>query len=356
MNIMVFNVPAETVGALSILNDFYEDVKLYHDKSIKWTFVLSRAHLSDTDNINVLKYPWVKKSWLHRLYFDNFVAHALVKKYSIDKVVSFQNVTIPHIKKKQIVYVHNSLPFVDYKFSFKENKRLWIYQNIISKRIMKSIKVADKVIVQTEWMKKLCLDKTSVDIKKIDVIAPQVNIEIKQYFEPSEKSFSTFFYPASNFEYKNHKVIIEACKTLKSNNVSNFRVIFTLAGTEGNHIQSLCREAKEHNLPIDFVGSLERDDVFKLYSQSVLIFPSYIETFGLPLFEAKLHKGLIVASDCPFSHEILDNYKNAYFFNPASGEELFVLMNKLINLETKYHPTDTLNLEYNDFEFIKKIM
>ena len=57
MNIMVFDVPAATVGALSILNDFYDEVKIHQDKSINWIFVLSKPNIEETENIKVLRFP-----------------------------------------------------------------------------------------------------------------------------------------------------------------------------------------------------------------------------------------------------------------------------------------------------------
>jgi glycosyltransferase involved in cell wall biosynthesis len=260
----------------------------------------------------------------------------LIKKYNIDKVLSFQNVIISHTKIKQILYVHNSLPFIDYKFTLKENRHLWIYQNIIGRSIIKSIKKADKVIVQTEWMKKACIKKSGIESGKIDVIPPQINLDIKNFFEPNEKSLSTFFYPASEFTYKNHKVIVEACKKLKDKNINNFKVIFTLKGDENEHISELYKESKHQQLPIEFVGSLAREQVFDLYTKSVLLFPSYIETFGLPMLEAKLYKGIILASDCPFSHEILNGYENAYFFDPFKADELEELIENILTNKIKY--------------------
>lgn len=61
MNIMVFDVPAEHRGALSILNDFYDEVKSHHDKNINWIFVVSKPTLPETENIKVLRFPWVRK-------------------------------------------------------------------------------------------------------------------------------------------------------------------------------------------------------------------------------------------------------------------------------------------------------
>ena len=84
--------------------------------------------------------------------------------------------------------------------------------------------------------------------------------------------------------------------------------MFTLKGDENKCVSKLFNEAKEIRLPIEFVGSLSREQVFDLYTKSVLIFPTYIGTFGLPIFEAILHRDIIFASDCQFSHEILYKY------------------------------------------------
>lgn len=116
----------------------------------------------------------------------------------------------------------------------------------------------------------------------------------------------------------------------------NFKVIFTLKGDENSHIKKLYNEIKEQGLPIEFIGKISRQQVFDLYSKSVLLFTSYIETFRLPMLEAKLHKGIIIASDCPFSHEILDGYENAYFFDPFNPIELKNLMEKIIMNDIKY--------------------
>lgn len=347
MNIMVFDVPAVSGGALSILNDFYEEAIMYKDKDINWIFVVSEPILKEKENIKVLRYPWVKKSWGHRLYFDNIIAPSLIKEYNVDKIFSLQNIIIPFTKIPQILYVHQSLPFVEYKFSFKENKKFWIYQNLIGRKIIKSIKKAEKVIVQTNWMKKLCSEKSLVDEEKISVIPPNIKNDISQEFNYNNKSLSTFFYPSNGSSYKNHAIIINACKQLVEENIDNFKIILTLNGDENENIKKLYQVARREGLPVEFVGNLSREEVFKLYTESILIFPSFIETFGLPLLEAKLHKGIIFASNCPFSREILNGYANAYYFDPFNSYELFELFLKVIGGKLKYYknPHNSIVLE-----------
>ncbi|PYI52938.1 glycosyltransferase [Paenibacillus flagellatus] len=336
MNIMVFNVPAESVGALSILNQFYDEVHERSSKTDSWFFVLGKPKLEETANIRILRFPWIKRSWFHRYYFDNIIAPKLIKKYKIDKVISFQNITIPRTKVEQILYVHNCLPFIDYKFNFRENKILWVYQNIIGKKILKSVIEANKVIVQTEWMKNACIERTGIDENKIDVVLPKINIAIKQKYVKNKKTLKTFFYPASEFIYKNHQLIVDACQLIIEQGINDFKVIFTLKGNENSYVSGLYKKVTEKRLPVQFVGALSREHVFDMYGKSILLFPSYIETFGLPLLEAKFHETIILASDCVFSREVVGSYKNAYFFDPFDSERLADVMKKVLLGKIQY--------------------
>ena len=336
-NIMIFDVPAVEGGALTILNDFHCEVLSNPNKDINWIFVVSQPQLEEKDNIKVLRYPWIKKSWLHRLYFDHFIANRLIKKYKTDKVLSFQNTIIPHTNVPQIVYLHQSLPFVEYKFRLKENILFWIYQNIIGKIIKKSIIKAEKLIVQTEWMKEACIEETGIDGRKIKVMPPKINIDIKDKFIPANENLKTFFFPAGAMSYKNHKIIIEACKILKDKGIKGYKVIFTLMEDESKYIRSLHKKVIDNSLPIDFIGSISRENVLELYTRSILIFPSHIESFGLPMLESRLHEGIIFASNCSFSKEILRGYENAYFFDPFDVDELSRLMGDILVGEIKYN-------------------
>lgn len=320
MRIMVFDVPAESGGALSVLHEFYDELKL--DQENEYVFVLSLPELEETSNIRILRFPWIKKSWCHRFYFDHFIAPKLIKEYDINQVLSLQNVIIPHTVVYQKVFVHNALPFSEYRFRLKEDKLLWFYQNIIGKSIIKSINKADQVIVQNNWMKNKFVEKLNIYDNKIEVKHSKIDIEIKDQFRETKDSLSTFFYPASGVSFKNHKVIVDACLKLKVEGINDYKVIFTLKGDENRNIKELYNLAKDNYLPIEFAGSMHRDKVLRLYSKAILIFPSYIETVGLPLIEARMHNTPIIASYINYSIEILKNYNDAYFFDSFSGSEL----------------------------------
>lgn len=318
--ILVIDVPAETGGALTILNQFYR--RSVNDSENNWVYVTSTPKLTETNNVKNIRYPWIKKSWLHRLYFDNVIAPSLIKKYDVDEILSLQNVAIPFVNTPQTLYVHQPLPFIEKKFSFAENRKYWVYQNIISKNIFNSIKKSDNVIVQTEWMKEAVVRLVGKDDRKVKLESPEIDIKIKSKFTRTNESVRTFFYPAGATPYKNHDLILKACTLLKEKGLNDYKVIFTLKGDENGYASSLYEEVKKNNLPVSFVGKMEYEAVLDQYSKSVLIFPSYIETFGLPLLEARLHESPILSVNMPFSREILDGYGNVRFYESNQHIEL----------------------------------
>lgn len=321
MKVMVFDVPAESGGALSILNQYYDAARA--DKENEWIFIVSKPALEPLDNVKVLNFPWVKKSWLHRMWFDNVYARGLVKKYKPDKIISLQNTMIKQKICYQELYVHQALPFSEKRFSLKENKKLWVYQNIISKMIFYSIKNCDCITVQTKWMKDAICKKTGVGENKVRVVTPKAIIPENLKYKAGEEVI--FFYPAAAQVYKNHEVIYKAVKELKMSGCDNFKVYLTI-----NKPGTFSEKYKEIDNLIEFFGYMEKSKVYELYQKSILLFPSYIETFGLPLLEARTVGCPVIASDCAFSREIIDGYDNGNFFDPFNSLQLADQMKKYV--------------------------
>lgn len=329
MRIFVYDVAAENGGALTVLYDFYDEFKI--DLSNDYIFVLSLPLLKETDNIKVLNFPWIKKSWIHRIYFDYLIAPKLIKKYKVDKVFSLQNTLVPHTDIYQSVFVHNALPFTNYRIKITQDIKLWIYQNIIGSLIKNAIIKADKVIVQTKWMQDSCAELLSANIDKIEVRKTKIDIQVRKYFENTQENYSTFFFPASGVIFKNHKVIIDACSILKNEYIGDYKVIFTLIGNESIYIKKLFDFVQKNNLPIEFIGPISREVVFDYYSKSILLFPSYIETVGLPLLEASIHNTPIITADLTYSHDILNEYKETRYFCPFDSNQLSIEMKNFLN-------------------------
>jgi glycosyltransferase involved in cell wall biosynthesis len=72
-------------------------------------------------------------------------------------------------------------------------------------------------------------------------------------------------------------------------------------------------------LSIRLIGQVPYQELLAYYkSVDALLFPSKIESFGLPLLEASCFGLPVIAADLPYAREVLENYSNKYFIDPDS--------------------------------------
>lgn len=346
MRIVVINTAASSGGALTILKGFYQYLK-ENDTSNEWIFFLSDYYIEETDNITVKVFK-NSKSKIHRLKFDNLNGHRLINHYKPNVVFSMQNTTISNLSVPQVLYLHQAIPFQDtknYTFLKKEEYKLALIQHLLGANIKYGLRRADKIIVQTNWMKEAIINQTDTEPKNIEVVPPSIKIDEGIKKKNTKFEYKTFFYPSASAAYKNNELIEQACNYIDSKYPGlQYRVNITV-------------DEKFNNEHIESIGKIPREKVFEKMTSEVLIFPSYIETFGLPLAEGRALNSLILASDTPFSREVLNEYENAYFFNPFNAEELANLMIKIIKGElVKTSPTKDYLFQSNTWERIYNIL
>lgn len=332
--VMIYDVHASESGALAVLDDLYRQVRAYEDKSIRWVFVVSVPEYRESENIVVRRFPWTKKNWGYRFYFDMVTVRALLNEFKPDQVLSLQNKGIPFFKKEQLVYLH--LPFVltDRRLDAKrDGKKLWFYQNVLSKSIFSSLRKADRTIVQTRWMKDALVEKAGVSAGRIIVQAPDIPEDRIIRYRDTPASRRSFFYPATAFTYKNHMTMLKALNYAQRAGLRDYSLTLTICAGESALTRELADYAKRNRLNVSFGGRLPREQVFEMYARSVLLFPSYIESFGLPLLEARLAGTYVIAGDCPFCREILDGYDRAVFFDVTDYEAMGECILRLEGIE-----------------------
>lgn len=327
MKIVVNDIAASSGGAITILKSFYNYlIQSGESKCHEWIFLLGSNYIKETDNIKVIILNNVKKSWVKRLKFDFYNGKSFISKLEPDVVFSLQNTITIGLKSPQALYMHQSIPFQKVKnFSFfkSSERKLAVYQHLIGAFIKLSIKKADKTIVQTKWIRDAVINSTKIAPEKVVTVFPPKDDYSRYEFNNLFRR-NDFFYPADNSIYKNHKCLYEACNILSKRKMNeNFNVSLTID------------EPEERREGISYLGRIPFQRVLEKYNSSTLIFPSYIETVGLPLIEASYMGTIILAADCPYSREVLEGYKNAYFFNPFKPKELADLMEKVIQGKIK---------------------
>ena len=319
MKYLVIDVAAEHGGALSILKQFIS--KFREDKENEYTVIVNSLDFENADNIRFVKIPWVKKSRLHRIYFDSFYVKRLIKEYKPDVLFSLQNKGFKVRNLRQEIYFHNALFICEKRFSIKESRKLWIYQNVISALTKRTLKYADKIIVQAEWIKRGLASKWKIDEGKICVERPNINPIFENSTENAVQHPKALFYPANFASYKNHTTLIKACAELwEENGNDSFSLVLT--GTEEKLPMTIKSQISGKNYPISFVGALSQEEMKCTYEKTALVFPSYIETVGLPLVEAKGLMRPIIAADCEYAHESVGEYEKVVYFHPFDSETL----------------------------------
>ena len=318
MKIVVYDVAASSSGALSILEDYH--AKALVDQENEYCFLVGTPELAESETVLVKRFPWVKKSWFHRLFFDYAVAPKIVEKENPDKILSLQNTMVPRVRISQTVYEHNCLPrpFCDYRFSLVKEPGLWVRQNVLGAIIVRSLLKAQRVMVQTGWMKARCVTRLGIDPDKIDVCPPCLSMLPSGKYSRSDP-FS-FVYPATGIRFKNHQLILDACRVLVEEGLE-FQVLFTVDGEEGRYLKALKKRVEDEETPIEFIGWQSRKDLFALYERSALLFTSEIESYPLPLFEAESAGCPIVAPNAEYAREALGS-EGAFFYEQNSANDL----------------------------------
>jgi len=318
MRIVVNDIAASTGGAMSVLRDFYSCVCEY-DHENEWIFLLNERYFEETENVRIIALPEIKASGFKKVIFDFVTGRKYISRLNPDVVFSLQNIITFGVKIPQVVYIHQSIPFQSIKrFSFLRGaeRKLAVIQHLIGRIIKISAKKSDYVIVQTKWMKEAVCRLCKLSDEKVVTFIPGLK---KEQFEQVEIERSAFFYPTASAVYKNNDCIRKASAILDGKGIA--------------HKVTLTLPPEESSGSIVNTGRLPHDEVMARYRNSTLVFPSYIETFGYPLAEARMVGTIVLAADTPFSREVLEGYENAYFFPFDQPECLAELMEAVITGE-----------------------
>lgn len=320
--IVVNNPAAKTSGALTILKEFLKktnSLKCSH----RFLVIVSVEELKkyETDKLKIIVIS--SQNFKERIIWDFYGLKKFLKKKDIipDIFFSIQNTGVNLSKNiPQILYYHQPLSIVNLNWNpFKKEERIfWIYKNIYPFFIRMYLERIKKIMVQTDWVKKGFSKKFGYNLKNIIVVKPNINLPDTSKIKMISKEKFRIFYPATPLVYKNHEIIIKALGELKKEKkdlANSLECIFTFSNKESERIDGLIKKYNVEDI-IKLVGKIPYERVLEYYKSSdLMIFPSKLETLGLPLIEAKHFKLNILAVDLPYSREVIGNYENTKFLN-----------------------------------------
>lgn len=349
MKIAVVDLISKDGGALTITKSFFDYIAEGNDLDNDWIFVLSDQPLLETQYVRIVRFPDVRNGYFSRAKTELIEVNRFLKEERIDVVICMSNMGVLGCCIDQYVYLQQSIPFQKEKrFSiFKpEEREHALRQYIQGALIKKSIKKSKMVFVQTDWMK----NAVGESVKNVPIVNVGYPIQTRMSYTKKPKNVGTdFFYPCGPAFYKNLSIIVDAVDILNKEGYS-FSFYITLTKEE---LRALSKRDIIDYSTIICMGKIPHEMVEDLYCKTTLVFSSYIETLGLPLVEAREIGTWIIASDCAFSHEVLDEYPNKDYFDPFEVNQLVVKMKRvldgkaLLNTQLGINASDKRNTCWN---------
>lgn len=349
--IVVSAVNLRKGGTLTILRDCLEYLSgLARTGEYEVIALVHRKDLTPFEGIEFIEMPDVASSWLKRLWCEYVTMNSISKRLSpVYLWLSLHDAT-PNVKaEKRAVYCHNPFPF--YKLKVKDiflNYRIFCFA-CFSRYIYRiNIRKNELVLVQQQWIRNAFVSMFRLDPSRIAVALPASSSAVAGQSVTAERSGRyTFIFPSYCDVHKNFETVCKAAECLEREvGAGKFRVVLTVSRDENRYTRWLCGRWGGVS-SIDFAGFMPKEKLYELYGRSdCLIFPSLVETWGLPISEFAAFGKPMLLADLPYAHETAAGSRMAAFFSPDDHIELKNMMKRLLLNDVSFlHPVPCLDIE-----------
>ena len=190
------------------------------------------------------------------------------------------------------------------------------------------------VIVQQDWLRAEFIGRMG----QLPVVVAHPSFQVaKHRCRPRFGTAFVFIYPALPRVFKNFETLCKAAQILASRGVGEFEVRLTIDGSENRYSRWL-RNQFGDTAQVRFIGRQTKDEMAVHYGEaSAVVFPSRLETWGLPITEGKEQRLPLLVADLPYARETVGTYDLVSFFPAESSEVLANLMQSMI--EQSWKPT-----------------
>jgi len=322
-------------GTLTILRECLAYVAAELPAEYEIVALVNCADLINEPRIRLISIPSAKKSWFFRLYWEWFGFRRISRELKPALWLSLHDITPRVLATRQAVYCHNPSPFyrIGLREALLEPKFLifnlfyaWLYRAFIRRNYC--------VIVQQEWLRAEFMRRMG----QLPMVVAHPSLQAAERFHAlAPGSVFVFIYPALPRVFKNIETLCEATQILISRGIRGFEVRLTLVGNENRYARWLRRRFGA-TAQIRFIGRQTKDEMAAQYREaSAIVFPSKLETWGLPITEGKAQLLPLLVADLPYARETVGTYNLVSFFPAESPEALADLMQSMV--EQTWQPT-----------------
>lgn len=225
-----------------------------------------------------------------------------------------------------------------YDLSFLRFPHFFIkeFAEYVSANVKKNVLSAERIIVNTEFIKNEAMELLQISEEKIDVIpmAPAALYHRTERSASRPDQIARFtdkdyiLYVGTVEPRKNLKILIKAFSDIRT----NYDISLIIAGKLGWLYSDIVSYPETLGIKdaVIFTDYVDEKTILALYNHAlVFVYPSVYEGFGMPPLEAMSCGTPVIISAIPTLTEVAKDA--ALSFNPGDSKELADLMNKVIS-------------------------
>lgn len=259
-------------------------------------------------------------SWADRLWLELIGLAQMEAAQPIGLFLSLQGASARILAWRKAVYCHQNLPLAPLPASVAIRHRRFALQRLIYDFLYRfAIGRDDWVIVQQQWTRDAF--RSRYGRRRVIVARPVPADAPIAHFRKPPAGVGTLriLCPLAAFPNKDVETAIETAHLLRQAGL-DFELTLTIDRNESGYAAELAQRAA--TVPeILLVGLLAPTELSHAYQQHhLMLYPSRVESWGLPLSEGKAHGIGIIATDHPYAREAVGDYDGADFF-PAGDAE-----------------------------------
>lgn len=271
----------------------------------------------------------LNESGLPHWYWRSYRSGKLASEMKLDLFHGLSNELPNGLNMPACVTLHDLIPFYDENFT--PIHQLWAYRT----KMKFAVKSASKVVCVSRFTRHQVLEKFPDVESRLEVIPPVVQTEFQSASFPASYPFGNkpyVLYLGTLAVRKNLGNLLEAMKML-SGRGGGFALV--LAGKKVWFTDSLLEYSRNMQLEncVHFTGEISEAEkaAYIMHAQG-LVYPSFIEGFGLPVVEALAAGKNVAVSSNTAMEEAAGDF--GFRFNPQEPAEIAEALEQLV-----LHPT-----------------
>ena len=298
----------------------------------------------------ILIYPFRFLNLAYRFLIEQVLVFLISIFHKPRKIIMLGNFPCFLAQFPQKIFFHNLL----YLYCLKDPKQ-YSFKLFIESLFWKLCidKVNPIICVQSKFIKKSLEDYFRKKLNIEIIGSPTINFKTNYRLRNSsfnsnrvhslDKEFHNFLYPAHFYTHKNHKLLFE-CSRFFSKNKIKIHLTFE---------KEMINQHKFDLSPFVFYEYLNDEEINYLYSKvNALIYPSLIESLGMPLLEITNYKKPVIAINSPYVMAAIDDF---YAFHPYKESLCSSVMKYIKDFHLKKNRIAVAKINKDTIQFYKQL-